>query len=218
AGDLARVAILGRDEGVGKARVLGTVAAEKVFDVLFLLISAGLTARLASLPPWLDASLVGTAVAGGLILAVGLALPRGRISAWAGRLPGRVGQRLGAWVAQGVAGLAALRRPRMALGAGAWSAAVRALAAATNALVFLAFDLSLPIGAALLVLTLLHVGTAPPSSPARVGVFHALVVVGLEPFGVARPAALACAAVLHLVVYGPQLVLGTAALAWRRGN
>ncbi|MFW6162476.1 MAG: lysylphosphatidylglycerol synthase domain-containing protein, partial [Planctomycetota bacterium] len=133
-----------------------------------------------------------------------------------GRLPGRVGRRLGAWVAQGLAGLAALRRPRMALRAGAWSAVIWALAAATNALVFLALGLSLPLAAALLVLTLLHVGTAPPSSPARVGVFHALVVVALEPFGVTRSAALACAAVLHLVVYAPQLVLGAAALAWGR--
>jgi uncharacterized membrane protein YbhN (UPF0104 family) len=218
AGDVARAYVLDSDEGIGKARVLGTVAAEKAFDVLFLLISAALTALLASLPPWLDASLAGTAATGGVVLSVGLAMPRSRLRAWAERLPGRMGRRLGVWVEQGLAGLAALRRPRMALTAGAWSALIWVLAAATNGFVFLAFGLSLPIAAALLVLTLLHVGTAPPSSPVRLGVFHALVVVGLEPFGVTRSAALACAAVLHLVVYGPQLLLGAAALACgRRG-
>jgi uncharacterized membrane protein YbhN (UPF0104 family) len=123
-----------------------------------------------------------------------------------------MGERLGAWVEHGLAGLAALRRPRMAVTACVWSVAIWALAAATNGLVFRALGLSLPVAAPLLLLTLLHVGTAPPSSPVRVGVFHALVVIGLEPFGVARSAGLACAALLHAVVYGPQLLLGAVAV------
>jgi len=68
-------------------------------------------------------------------------------------------------------------------------------------------------------LTLLHLGMAPPSSPGRLGVFHALTVVSLQPFDVDRASGLAYATVLHAVVYGPQVLLGVLALAlgrWER--
>jgi len=248
AGDLVRAYLVGGREQASRVTALGTIAAEKVFDVLFLLICAGLAAFSGYLPPWLNVSLAGLAVVGLLLFSLALVLPRRQvldwIGRWAGRLslrypldeteslrypldgkeplttaagrrypsdgkePGGIGERLNGVLRQGLTGLAALRDPGMALVACIWSTAIWAMAAATNYLLFWAFDLTLSAGAALLLLVLLHVGIAPPSSPGRLGVFHALTVLGLATFGVERPSALAYATVLHLIVYLPQIVLG----------
>ena len=117
-----------------------------------------------------------------------------------------------------VSGLGSLRDVRMVLFACAWSAAVWGLAAGTNYLLFLAFGLPLSFGAALFLLVILHVGVAPPSSPGKLGVFHVLVVLSLESLGIGRSTALVYGAVLHAIVYGPQIVLGVLSFAlvrWR---
>ena len=189
---------------------------EKAFDILFLLVCGGIAARLATLPPWLDLSLTGLATGGLLLLILAASLPEQRVCEWIGRwgqhLPLRIGGRLGEWLRRGLTGLTALRDPRMALTAFAWSAAIWTLAAGINLLLFRAFDLALSVGAALLLLVLLHIGTAPPSTPARLGVFHALTFLGLRTFGVERASALAYATVLHAIVILPQILLGAIAL------
>ena len=218
-GEVARFYLLGRDEGVSKATVVGTIAAEKAFDVLFLLLTAGLAAVLTTLPQWLHGALAGMAALGVAVMVTAVALPRQRVVTLgrrlAGALPEALTSRLVWLIDRGLIGLEALRRPRLAARACAWSAAVWALAAGTNLALFRAFQLDLTIGPALLLLTLLHVGMAPPSSPGRLGVFHAVTVVGLRSFGVGRAVGLAYAAVLHALVYGPQLLLGALALGLR---
>lgn len=215
-GEVVRAYLAGTGEEISKATALGTVAAEKTFDVLFLLICGGLAAALAPLPPWLHVSLVGLTAGGVLLLLLALAWPEQRILAWTGRwahhLPWGAGEWLGGVMRQGLAGLAALREPRMALVACVWSAAIWALAAGTNYLLFRAFNLPLSAGAALLLLVLLHVGVAPPSSPGRLGVFHAITVLSLTTFGVDRSSGLAYATVLHLIVYLPQILPGAVVL------
>jgi len=218
AGDVARACVAGAGGQTSRMTALGTVAAEKAFDVIFLLLGAGLAALLTPLPPWLTGGLAGMAAVGGLLFVLAVALPESRTVDWADRwgrrLPWGVGSGLGERVRRGLDGLVALRRPRTALVACAWSVPIWALSVATNYLLFFAFDLRLSLGAALFLLVLLLVGVAPPSSPARVGVFHALAVVGLATFGIEGPVALAYATVLHLIVYLPQIVLGVVAAGW----
>ena len=211
-GEVVRAYLAGAGGKVSKATTLGTVAAEKAFDVLFLLIAGGLAAVLTPLPPWLDISLLGLAAGGVLLLILAVAWPERRVLAWSGRwahrLPWGAGGRLAEALRQGLVGLAALRQPRQAAVACTWSVVIWALAAGTNYLLFRAFDLRLSAGAALLLLVLLHVGVAPPSSPGRLGVFHYLTVLGLRAFGVERSSGLAYATVLHLIVYVPQVIPG----------
>jgi uncharacterized membrane protein YbhN (UPF0104 family) len=220
-GEVARFTLLGRDEAVSKATALGTIAVEKAFDVLFLLIAAGLVAALASLPAWLHGALAGMAGLGAAVLVTTAALPPRRIVAAGERLapwlPDGLAARLTGLLERGLVGLEGLRRPRLAAAACAWSAVIWTLAVGTNLVLFWAFHLSLSIGPALLLLTLLHVGMAPPSSPARLGVFHAITVVGLRTFGVEGSTGLAYAAVLHALVYGPQILLGALVLGLRPG-
>jgi uncharacterized membrane protein YbhN (UPF0104 family) len=131
------------------------------------------------------------------------------------RLPWSLGESLIGIVERALAGLAALRDLRMAMTAGLWSALVWALAAATNALLFRAFGFDLGLGAALLLLVVLYAGVAPPISPGRLGVFHALTVLTLEALGTQRVSGLAYATVLHAVVYLPEILPGAILLGLR---
>jgi len=215
AGDLARAHVAGSQAGESRALQLGSIAAEKAFDVLFLLICCGLAALTAPLPSWLTASLGGIAVLGLALFLVALALPERRFSRWLekqGEAEPTHLTRMVRVLQRAAAGLASLRQPTLAAAACAWSAVVWALAAGTNYLLFRAFDLQLPFGAALLLLAVLHIGVAPPSSPGKLGVFHALAVFGLSTFGVTGSVSLAYAAVLHAIVYLPQILLGGAFL------
>ena len=221
-GEVARAYLIGYEGEGSSAITLGTVAAEKAFDVFFLLLSSGLVAFTLSLPSWMTLSLGGLAAVGTAVLLAAVALPRQRIVVWADRWAGRVGwvgiDRLLGILQRGLVGLEVLRTPRQALIACVWSAVVWTLAASTNGLLFLAFHLHLSWTAALWLLVLLHVGVAPPSSPGRLGVFHALTVWGLATFGVDRSIGLAYAAVLHALVYLPQVTLGGVALVCSQGR
>ncbi len=223
-GDLARAYLVGRETQVGADTALGTVAAEKAFDVVFLFVTGGIAAALVPLPRWLDWTLL--LLTGGGLLSVLLALvwseerllarAEGRGRRWAGPA--------GRWVAQTLRrvmlGLHVFRSPRLATIAVGWSALIWAAAAGTNYLLFLAYGLPLRGGAALLLLAILHAGIAPPSSPGKLGVFHAITVWTLSTMGVDLDVSLAYGVVLHLLVYGPQVVLGVvglASLGWTRG-
>ena len=221
-GDLGRAYQIGARAGVSKATALGTIAAEKAFDVVCLLLCCGIVATVVPLPSWLDLSLGVMSACGLLCVLLALAWPEERLLAWVEGWAGRLSRRFRPSLAgrildllrRALAGLVALRQPRMALVAGGWSALIWALAAATNHLLFQAFDLQLSPGAALFLLVALHIGIAPPSSPGRLGVFHAVALLSLQTFGVERSPALAYAVVLHLIVYLPQVVPGAIFLAW----
>jgi uncharacterized protein (TIRG00374 family) len=215
-GDIARAYLAGTEDGAGTATTLGTVAAEKVYDVFFLLLAGALAAGATPLPPWADWGLLTLSGTGLAVILGTLAWSMESIVAWwqrrLARHPGRIGDRVLGLLQRFASGLRSLRSPWIVLRAGAWSAAVWTLAAGTNYLLFLAFGLPLSFGPALLLLVVLHVGVAPPSSPGKLGVFHALVVLSLEFLGVERSLGLAYGALLHAVVYLPQIVLGAVSL------
>jgi uncharacterized protein (TIRG00374 family) len=218
-GDLARIYVAGQTALVSRAAILGTLAAEKAFDTLLFLIAGSLAIVLVPLPPWINLPLVGGTAGGLLLFVLALAWPHRRIAAWFGRwaerLPWGLGKRLSGFLEQALSGLAALRQPGMALTAGLWSVSIWALAASTNALLFLAFDLDLSLGAALLLLVVLYAGVVPPTSPGRLGVFHTLTVLTLEALGINRVLGLAYAIVLHAIVYLPEILPGVILLALR---
>jgi len=219
-GEVAQAYLVGREQETSGAAALGTVAAGKALDVLFLLLCSGLAALTAPLPRWLAVSLAGFAAVGTVIFLLAAVLPQRRLVDWAGQWTRGVSwkglERLPDALQRGLSGLAVLREPHRAAIACTWSAVVWALAAGTNALLFDAFDLRIPLGAAVWLLVLLHVGVAPPSSPGRLGVFHALTLWGLTTFEVEPARGLAYATLLHALVYGPQVVLGGVALGWVR--
>jgi len=223
AGDIARAYLAGIEDDTYAATALGTIAVEKAFDVLFLLLTGALAAGMTSLPAWADWTLLALSGAGLVVFLGGLAWTTEPILAWGqrwlARHPGQIGDWLLGLLRRFGLGLRSLRDLRVVLFASAWSALVWTLAAGTNFLLFRAFGLPFSFGAALFLLMVLHVGIAPPSSPGKLGVFHALVVLSLEFLGVERSLGLAYGALLHAIVYLPQIVLGAISFVhvrWQR--
>ncbi len=219
-GELVRIYFVGAKGD--KAAILGTIATEKAFDVVCLLLCSALTVVSTSLPSWVDVSMIGVAGGGLLVVVVALVLPQERIldlgARWAYVLPWNSGPKLVDMARRVLAGLAALRAARLALAAVAWSMVIWALAVSTNFLLFQAFGLPLSIGAAMLLLVVLHVGIAPSTTPGQLGVFHYLTVLCLEWFDIDRMTGLAYATVLHFIVYLPQVLPGALFLMAGRGR
>jgi uncharacterized protein (TIRG00374 family) len=222
-GDLGRTYLVAQEGYPSQARALGTVALEKLWDIVLLV---GLVLGLSMwqpLPTWLTLSTRLTAVGGGILLGgiLAILLFRRRVAAWGSRFSqwSEVSLRrlpklpyILKWLAGAterlVDGLAGLHRPRVMLTAGAWSLLTWLLGALTNLALFKAFGLPLSMGIALLLLAVLQIGVALPSVPGRIGVFEGLCLVTLGLFGVEANLALGYGVVLHAVVILPPVVLG----------
>ena len=208
-GEVVRVTELLRVANVPAPVTAGTIAVERILDVIGA--GAAVTTLLitTTVPAWADAP-GRTLVALGVSAAAGLPL----LVLLAPRLLGKTRGRTRRWGEGLAAALVRLMNPARALALVALTAAIVGLAAATNYVVFRAFGLPVPFSASFLLLVALQVGGTLVPSPGNVGVFHAIVVLVLGTWAVERPDALACAVVLHLVALGPKV--GTGACAARR--
>ncbi len=228
-GEVTRAYLMGESEADSKVYVLGTVAVEKVTDLLFLLLA--LVALLShtcpggrcqgmTLPEWLTGPARGTA------WALAVLVPCLVLLAWQREFVLRMLERISRFVPSawrewlvrqahyGLTSLDVVRRPRLLIALFGWSLIVWMLNALTNTLVFLALELVVPVWASLLVLVVLHIGTAVPSSPGRIGVFQYLVILTLSIFGVDKNVALGYSVVLYLATYIPMVLVGCYCL-WR---
>jgi uncharacterized protein (TIRG00374 family) len=219
-GEVARVYVLRRREGEYVARLAGTVVAEKLVDLAALGLVTLIAVPFAPLPPWLRTSalrLTAILLVGGLLVAtVSVHMPRVRaLWRWIARTfvpvdPNRLEKQFDL----AVAGFAPLRRPAVLLRVGAWSAAIWCLMIATNYVLFFALPLQPSWVEATVMLLVLNLGVAVPSTPGKFGVFPALANVTLGLFGVSREAAFSYGALLYLVVIVPQLGLA-GIFAWQ---
>lgn len=213
-GDFARAYLMGEAETDSKVYVLGTVAVEKVADLLFLLLSLMVLLSQMALPEWLAGSARGTALVLTILVPcfVLLAWQRDFILRMVERTSRFVPSAWREWLVRqahfGLASLEAVRRLRLLIGLLGWSLIVWILSALTNTLVFLAMELTMPVLASLLLLVVLQVGTAVPSSPGRIGVFQYLAILTLSIFTVDKNVALGYSVVLYLVIYVPIALLG----------
>lgn len=219
-GEFARAYLLGTAEGASKVYVLGSIALEKGIDLLFLLLALTILLIQMALPVWLADSARGVALLI-VVLAPCLALliwQRNFILRRLERASRFVPPARRAWLLRqtcfGLASLDVLRRPRLLAGLFGWSLFVWILSVLTNYLVFLMLGLVLPFWTALLLLVVLQVGSAVPSSPGRIGVFQYLVITTLSIFAVDRSIALEAGILLYLVIYAPVVLIGTLCL-WR---
>jgi uncharacterized membrane protein YbhN (UPF0104 family) len=194
---------------------------EKTLDGLALIVLLGVLFVVVPVPPWLRLSGAAAAAVTALLLAVVLLLTRGRrrlVSAserMSQLLPAleRLGlnRRLGALAD----GLRSWRGSGMQVRIVVWTAAIWLLAGLTNYLVLLALDIEVPLLlASLVVLTVVHLGLAVPTSPARIGVFHYLCLLSLSVLGVEGGQALAYGFVLHSIVVLPLIGAGLVCL-WK---
>lgn len=219
-GDLVRTYMAGEESEISKWFVLGTIAAEKLIDLVVLAVLVVALLPFVTLPAGLAAQVDAIVLAALAVTVAGAALLGGR-SFWLrladrglGLLPTAVAQRWRQRLVAGLDGLAVLGDRRAALAVWGWTLLFWAVACCTNLALLLAFDLPASILMALVVLAVLQGGVAVPSTPGKIGVFQLLCMVSLAAFGVPEAVGLAYGLVLHVLVVGS--VTAWAALAlWR---
>jgi hypothetical protein len=224
AGEAARLVYLARRTRVSRTETAATIAVERLFDVLALLLL--LFVALPFLPEvtWIRAA-AWLALALGLALALAVAVlvvfgDRAlRVLLWPLRWAPFVSPERWEQAPTMLGhGLAALRRPGLAATAMALTTVSWLVMAASFWALMPAFDLGLGYEAGLLVLVAVGLAMIVPSPPAALGVFEAAVVVALGAFGIESSRALSYALVLHAVNFFPYLAAGLLAVPRGRGR
>lgn len=226
AGELVRSYALAARTGVRKTASLATIAIERVFDgltmLLFMLVASLTIAFNRDLRHLaLIATLLFAILAAGLLAMVFFPQLRARLTHAAVRfLPDRFGARIEQMSASFFDGLGILRRRHELLAVALTSVAAWLCEATMYLLVARAFDLDIAPAGILLVTAVANLATLIPSSPGYVGPFEAGVVLALGALDVSRPLALSYAVVLHAALYFPVTLLGLLfwwreSLSWR---
>jgi glycosyltransferase 2 family protein len=211
--------------GVPFTAALSSIAVERALDALT--IGAMLTMALftSGLPPDTTIANVGridqVATRAGLICGVifAVALFVMLLPAIAERLvraviPGRrIADRIVALIEGLRLGFSALRSIGRLVGAVGWSVVHWVLNAASFWLAFGAFNIEVGFTGAVLVMGLLAIGIAAPSSPGYFGIFELVVAASLSLFGVPREIGVAYGLTYHIATFIPITLLGLWSLA-----
>jgi len=221
-GELVRAYFTGEEMGASKSFVLGTIAAEKLLDMVILAFLTVALIPFVVLPSWL-ADRVGYVILAALIVSGIVAALLGGRGLWLRIaekglriLPKPAASRWSARLAAALDGLGALRDRRAAVAIWGWTLAAWLVSALTNLLLLAAFGLEPSPLIALFLLVVLQAGVAVPSTPGKVGVFQFLCVLALSVFDVPASVAFGYSVILYLMVMGS--ICGWAVFGlWQRG-
>ncbi|TVP58879.1 MAG: UPF0104 family protein [Gemmatimonadales bacterium] len=221
-GEFARAWSISKLEPVPVTGALGSLVVERFLDAVAVFSLLAIAVLHPSFP--VDATVAGRPIGSffvilvsglGVLLAailVLLLLPRLflRIARLFSRLlPDRAAVLLMEGLESFLAGLVALRHPRLLIGALLWSFGFWAWNAVSFWLAFLAFGIDEGYVTALFVQGIIALGVAVPSAPGFFGTFHAAAVVGLaEVYGVGESRTLAFAFGYHLGGFIPVTAMG----------
>lgn len=214
-GELVRAYLLARSERIPTATVLGSVAVERILDLVFLGIFWALSLLFAPVPAWFRWSGVVTLVVTSLIVAGlwSVRAARGRRSGWAAKvrswIPAAVRERFVAAASSFGDGLEVMGRPRLLGEAVAWSVALWLASGAVFLMVGESLGMRLPVWSIFVLTFVVCVGISLPSSPGFIGIMEWACVMGLALVGFRGPEALAFGILYHVTQIGPLLVLGT---------
>jgi len=197
AGELLRVWLFKAREQVAATTMLAVSLLEKLFDVIALLV---LAAPIPVLLPGLPSS-VAHAIGGVVVLGVLGTLAAVGVSQWRPALTEGILPRF-------AHGTHALRGPKNVLLALVFVVAAWLVDAGEVWLVLAAVGVHLPWGAPLLVLVILNVAIAVPTTPAQIGAFELGGVAALALLGVPGGRALAFALLYHFMQVVPVTLLG----------
>jgi uncharacterized protein (TIRG00374 family) len=218
AGEAARVLALHRESGTSRAEAAGTAVAERIYDVLSLLVLLFVATPFLPNVTWVHRAAI-FAIVFAVLLGAGIAIiPRHGDRSIAFllrplvRLPGVSKPRIEAAARNVVRGLVALHRPRLLLPALAATMLSWLVLALSFWCGLLALQFGAGFGTGMLVVIATNLVLVVPSAPAAVGAFEAAVVVALNPYRVDHSTALAAAVVLHALNLFPFLALGVWAL------
>jgi glycosyltransferase 2 family protein len=218
-GEVVRTFAATRLTGVRFTAALTSIAVERLFDALAVVLLLGLGLLMAGLPP--DARVGGVhvghlvtivgVVAVGALVAAGLvvAFPRTAETLMRRLIPfPRLAERLVKLVEGVEQGLSALQSPVRIVGVIFWSLAVWGLSALSFYVMFAAFGISVNFAGALLMQGLIMFGIAVPSTPGYLGVFEAPIIAVLGLYDVSPSLAATYAFAYHLTTFLPITMLG----------
>lgn len=213
-GEVARVYAL--DKETSKARALGTLVVEKALDMVVLALTAMVLLPFVVLPAIIsDEGVTLTAVVAlaALFFLYLLAYRTEFVIKWlrrlAQQLPLPLEQRLVRLGISGLEGLAALRNRRITAALVASSIFIGIFSIVTPLALFPAFGLALGWKEAALLHLAIMIGSAPPSTPGKIGIFEGITAFMLARFGIVDESLIfGYAVIFHLVVVVPQIALG----------
>ncbi len=217
AGELARLYLVREARA---ARTLGSIAVEKLLDMLALLTFLLVLPLLVGLPDWFRESSQGF-----ILLALGLFglslllfFTRKRLLGWLSILlrflPDKWYVRLQSILDQALQGLDVFAAPLIGVQLQGWSLLIWGMGAAVNGILMRAMGLTLPLATPLFLLLVLQVGISVPSTPGKLGVFQYLVILAMAAFGVGKSTALSYSLLLYLVAFGPLMGFGALFAVW----
>jgi uncharacterized protein (TIRG00374 family) len=221
-GDFARAYLLGRRHGIAVSTTLSTVVAERLFDVLAIVIIGLLVSAVLDLPPLVEVGLRSFAVIGviGTCVLYGLSFWGNWIDRLAWRTKDGAHTR---WLTATLQrldyfckALTVLHDWRRLLAASALTLAGWSVLSVSLTMFALAFGLKVPYLAGALMMVATSLGAAIPSAPGSAGVFHALIVLALSVWNVPAEEAVAVGVLAHGVTIVLHIVLG-ALCAWLAG-
>jgi uncharacterized protein (TIRG00374 family) len=184
-GEVVRAYLLGQTAQISTASALGTVAVERVFDVVMALALLVVGAALSVLGNMTRSLWVGGAMVAGLVVGVVLLGVWGaQLSDWVGRLVGRVSPRWGKQLADlgrsFVQGLRAVGSVGRALWIAVWSVLVWGLFVAYAYCVLRAYGLHIALAGAAFLLGVAGLGVSIPSAPGSVGTLEGAYILALQ--------------------------------------
>ncbi len=221
AGEVARAYVLTRETPVPFSTSIASLAVDRVFDAIVLLLLAFLAVLDPRFPPgvliggvpaarWAigGAALVGAAV---VILYALVFFPAQLIrlfELFARRLSPRIEERGKAALATFSEGLSVLKSPRHFAAVMAWTTAHWLLNALGWWIAFVAVGIDAPFSAALLLQAMVALGVAVPAAPGYFGVFEKVAVVGLAIYTVSPSLATSWALGFHILSFLPITIFG----------
>jgi uncharacterized protein (TIRG00374 family) len=214
-GELVRAYSLSRAERMSAATVLGSVAVERLLDLVALVAFWAVSLLLAPLPAWFRWS--GFITIGFVVVAsAGLWLFH-RFGGWKAmaaeegflrKLPERPREALRAAIPAFGVGVRGIGRPAVLLRSGILTAFMWLVNAAVFLMTAAAVHMTLPLWAPFLLTFIVCVGIMVPSSPGFVGVMEGACVVALGLVGVGGAEALAYGVLYHVTQLLPLILLG----------
>jgi len=214
-GEIARAVLAGRQLDVPPSAFLGSIAIERFFDFLaLLLIALAVLLPLGGIDDEIRAASLAVTGLCALLL-VGVVLFVFRTEACIGlarRMLARFSTRLAAMASyhlrQARVGLGAIASPRLLIRIFGWSVLqwIAILGCVVSSL--RAVDAPVTVAGAMSVLLLNVIGLTLPAAPGHVGTVQLAFIAGLAPFGVAREEAFAASVIYNVLMVVPTVVLG----------
>ena len=207
-GEGVRAWVAAREMNAKVAAVVPSIVVERFFDAVLLATSVGIAAMVAPMPESFVAA--GRTLGAGVLaaaIALGFAIVRGR--PLDRDIPA---SRIRSLLREIAAGIREIGLARTTLAAFGLSCLLLAGQILSFWLAMRASGIDRSLVLAAVVLTLVHLGTAIPTTPGNAGTFQVFVILGLTLFGVDRGAAAAFSIAGFVILTAPLWLLGGLAM------